>query len=93
MVVSSRCGDAVAMNRKRAAAAVLWFFAGWYAAAFVALLVGAPDVIGPFVGAALAVVFAGDPLGRIWTRRDVTETAAEPAAEHGSQTAEPIATR
>jgi hypothetical protein len=72
------------MTRKRVAAAILWFFAGWYAASFVAFLLGAPDVLGPIVGAVLAAVFAGDPFGRIWTPReaavDASSTGVEPVA-------------
>jgi hypothetical protein len=80
------------MNRKRIAAAILWFFAGWYAAAFAAYLLGAPDVLGPIVGAALAAIFAGDPLGRIWKPRE--QAAADPPAVEPPGTAvEPAATR
>jgi len=36
--------------KKRALAALLWFYAGWYAGAIVAFYVGLPDAIGPLVG-------------------------------------------
>jgi hypothetical protein len=81
------------MNRKRIAAAVLWFFAGWYAAAFAAFLLGAPDVLGPIVGLALAAIFAGDPLGRIWTPREAPVEATLSSPEPTTAVTEPIATR
>jgi hypothetical protein len=59
---------------KRLLAAVLWFAAGWYVGAFVAAYLAVPALIGPILGFAAAAVFAGDPLGVIWTRR------ADPAA-------------
>jgi hypothetical protein len=58
---------------KRLLAAVLWFFAGWYLGGYISLIFGVPEAIGPVLGIAGAVVFAGDPLGIIWTKR------AEPA--------------
>ncbi len=51
---------------KRIAAAFLWFFAGWSMTAFIAFLIGVPDVLGPVVGAAFAAIIAGDPRGIIW---------------------------
>lgn len=53
---------------KRLAAAVLWFFAAWYLGAWIALLMGVSEILGPILGIAAAAVFAGDPLGIIWTR-------------------------
>jgi hypothetical protein len=79
------------MNRKRIAAAILWFFAGWYAAAFAAFLLGAPDVLGPIVGAALAAIFAGDPLGRIWSPREPAVAADRPATDVPGTVAEQAA--
>jgi hypothetical protein len=58
---------------KRIAAGILWFLAAWYLGAWIALFLGVSDVLGPILGIAAAAVFAGDPLGIIWTRR------AEPA--------------
>jgi len=54
---------------KRIAAALLWFFAGWYAWALIAIAGDLTPLFGPVVGAALAAVFAGDPMHRIWTVR------------------------
>lgn len=57
------------MNKRHAAAA-LWFLAGWYLGAWVALLIGATELLGPALGIAAAALFAGDPLGIIWTSRE-----------------------
>jgi hypothetical protein len=54
---------------KRAVAAVLWFFAGWYLGAFVAFVLDVPALLGPVVGLVAAVLIAGDPFGLIWERR------------------------
>lgn len=53
---------------KRIAAGILWFLAAWYAGAWIALLLGVPEILGPILGIAAAAVFAGDPLGIIWVR-------------------------
>jgi hypothetical protein len=62
-----------AMN-KRIAAGVLWFLAGWYGGLYIAFFLGVSDALGPILGIAAAAMFAGDPLGVIWARR---ETAVE----------------
>ena len=51
---------------KRIAAAVLWFFAGWYAGAFLAYMIGVSDILGPVLGITAAALFAGDPFDVIW---------------------------
>ena len=52
------------MNKKRAAAAILWFFAIWTAGSFAAFAFGIPDV-GPVLGLiAGALVTFG--YGRVW---------------------------
>lgn len=56
---------------QRIAAAVLWFFAGLYLGGWLALLAGISDLIGPILGISAAVLFAGDPLGIIWSRHEV----------------------
>jgi hypothetical protein len=53
---------------KRIAAGILWFLAAWYAGAWIALLLGVPEILGPIMGISAAAVFAGDPLGIIWVR-------------------------
>lgn len=63
---------------KRIAAAVLWFFALWYLGAFIAFVLGVPDLLGPVLGLAGAALIAGDPLGVIWTRTTSESVTAEP---------------
>ena len=63
---------------KRAAAALIWFYAGWTAGAFVDYVAGMSGiVIGPVLGIVLgtaaAAIVAGDPRRLIWHR-------AQPAA-------------
>jgi len=53
---------------KRAVAAFLWFYTGWYAGAMVAAFIGISPVFGPLLGVAAAGLFAGDPMHVIWTR-------------------------
>ncbi len=54
---------------KRALAAILWFFAGWYAGALIALLLGMSPYFGPVLGTVAAALIAGDPFHLIWVRR------------------------
>jgi hypothetical protein len=53
---------------KRVAAAVLWFFAGWYLGSYVSAFMGQPDLLGPLWGACAAILIAGDPRHVIWDR-------------------------
>ncbi len=62
---------------KRIAAALLWFFATWYAWNIVAWAIGLPELAGPVIAAAVAAFVAVDPMHRIWSR---TKATAEPAA-------------
>lgn len=61
--------------KKRAAAALLWFYTGWYAGAFVAHILGISESIGPIIGATAAALVAGDPRHIIWTARPVSKPA------------------
>ncbi len=54
---------------KRLVATFLWFYAGWYAGAMVAWLLGVSPLLGPIIGTAAAALFAGDPRGLIWPKR------------------------
>jgi hypothetical protein len=54
--------------KKRALAAVLWFYAGWYAGAMIAEFLGLSPALGPIIGTAAAALIAGDPRGLIWKR-------------------------
>jgi hypothetical protein len=62
---------------KRILAAILWFYTGWYAGAFIAEFLGISPLFGPIVGAAAAALIAGDPRRIIWKRptRAVDPTA------------------
>ena len=70
---------------KRVIAAMLWFYAGWYAGALLAEFLGVSPLLGPLIGAAAAGLIAGDPRRIIWTSRAATTSvttateAAEPA--------------
>lgn len=55
--------------KKRALAALLWFYAMWYAGAMIAHVLGVSPVLGPILGAAAAAIVAVDPRGIIWDRR------------------------
>ncbi len=52
---------------KRVVAALLWFYALWYAGAMLTAFLGVPDLLGPIVGAAAAVLIGFDPRGVIWS--------------------------
>ena len=64
--------------KKRAVAAVLWFYCGWYAGAMIAHAVGISPVLGPILGAVAAGLIAGDPRGIIW-RPKAPQPTPEPA--------------
>jgi len=57
---------------KRVLAALLWFYAGWYAGAAIAFTLALPDLLGPVLGVAAAVLVAGDPRGIFWSRNSST---------------------
>jgi hypothetical protein len=69
--------------KKRVLAAVLWFYAMWYAGAMVATVFGLSPALGPILGTASAAIIAGDPRHIIWKSRpsksDASATAAQPA--------------
>jgi hypothetical protein len=71
--------------KKRILAGFLWFFAGWYLGAFLAFMVGVPEVVGPILGLTLAALVAGDPRHVIW------KATPGPAAgtDDGDQVTEP----
>ena len=65
MVGPSAVADAVLM-KKRAAAALLWFYASWYAGAMIASFLGVSQMLGPILGIAAAAIVAVDPRRIIW---------------------------
>jgi len=72
-------GTVPAMS-KRTIAAVLWFFAGWYAGSMLAQFIGVNDALGLILGVACAFLIAGDPLHVIWPSgsHDARKLTAEP---------------
>ena len=82
MVMRTRLADRGAM-KKRALAALLWFYAIWYAGAMVAHVMGLSPVLGPILGTAAAAIIAGDPRRMIWTRAIARDE--EPAASAAGQ--------
>jgi hypothetical protein len=54
---------------KRVVAGLLWLFAGWYAGAMIAFLVGLSVPLGLILGVGLAVFITADPGHRIWARQ------------------------
>jgi hypothetical protein len=77
MVRNGNAADARVM-KKRALAAVLWFYAAWYVGAMVANVLGVSGALGPIFGTAAAAIIAGDPRRLIWNRPRVI--TARPAA-------------
>lgn len=61
---------------KRAFAAILWFYTGWYAGAILAEFLGVSPALGPIIGAAAAGLIVGDPRRIIWTARSASAAAA-----------------
>ena len=61
---------------KRVLAALLWFYAGWYAGNLLADFTGVSMYLGPILGAAAAALMAGDPRQIIWNARAMSKHAA-----------------
>jgi hypothetical protein len=59
---------------KRILATILWFYAGWYAGATIAVFLGLSPALGPILGTAAAALIAGDPRRIIWTASPRTRT-------------------
>ena len=58
---------------KRVVVAVLWIYTGWTAGAFFEFIASQNGsvmnpALGPLLGMAAAIVFAGDPLRKVWQR-------------------------
>ena len=62
--------------KKRILATFLWFYAGWYAGAILAEMLGVSPLLGPIIGMAAAILVAGDPRRIIWTSRPALPAAA-----------------
>jgi hypothetical protein len=72
--------------KKRALAAVLWFYAIWYAGAMIAQVFGLSPALGPILGTAAAAIIAGDPRGIIWTKTPKDATPSRTSAGKAIQT-------
>jgi hypothetical protein len=53
--------------KKRIAAGVLWFYAGWVAGAMIAFVLGISPMLAPIVAAAATGLVVSDPRRLIWT--------------------------
>jgi hypothetical protein len=69
--------------KKRAFAALLWFYTAWYAGAMVAHVLGLSPALGPILGTAAAAIVAGDPR-RIIRARSARPAPAMPASQVGN---------
>jgi hypothetical protein len=72
--------------KKRVLAAVLWFYAMWYAGAMIATVFGLSPALGPILGTASAAIIAGDPRHIIWKSARSKEAAAPTAAQPAQTT-------
>jgi hypothetical protein len=61
-------GRIVSGMKKRIAAAILWFYAGWFVGAFVAFALALSPALAPIMAVAAAGFMAGDPARIIWSR-------------------------
>lgn len=57
--------------KKRIAAAVLWFYTGWFVGAFLAFALDITPALGPILATAAAAIVAGDPRRIIWCRPSI----------------------
>jgi len=72
--------------KKRVLAAILWFYAMWYAGAMIAQVFGLSAALGPILGTASAAIIAVDPRHIIWTKSNRTSTDSAPAASQPAPT-------
>lgn len=66
--------------KKRLLAAFLWFYAGWYAGAILADVLGVSPFLGPLIGAATAALIVGDPRRIIWSAKSIAPSIAANSA-------------
>lgn len=57
--------------KKRIAAAVLWFYTGWFVGAFLAFALNITPALSPILATAAAAIIAGDPRRIIWSRPSI----------------------
>ena len=68
--------------KKRIAAAILWFYAGWVVGAMFAFVTGLPPVLAPILATAAAAVVAGDPRRLIWSVAPRDDRSAPATSRH-----------
>jgi len=60
----------------------LWFLSGWTFGAFLTFAVGAPEVLGPMLGLAAALIVAVLPRAALtWTAQGAAKTGPQPTFE------------
>lgn len=64
--------------KKRIAAAILWFYAGWVIGALLAFAIGLTPALAPIIGTAAAAIVAGDPRRLIWSRAPARDDRTAP---------------
>jgi hypothetical protein len=64
--------------KKRITAAILWFYAGWFAGAVLAFAIGLSPVLAPILAVAASAIVAGDPRHMIWSRPATSAGRAAP---------------
>jgi hypothetical protein len=62
-------------NKKRVLAAVLWFYAGWYAGDMIASALGLGPAFGLIVATAASALITIDPRRVIWSPRVTSQPA------------------
>jgi len=62
-------------NKKRVLAAVLWFYAGWYAGDMIASALGLGPVFGLILATTASALITIDPRRAIWDRQVSSQTA------------------
>ena len=63
--------------KRRILAAVMWFYAWWYAGAIIADVFHLSPMLGPIMGAAAAALFVGDPRKIVWSPRGMDRARAK----------------
>ena len=62
-------------NTKRVLAAVLWFYAGWYAGDVIASFLSVGPALGLILGTASSAIVTVDPRRVFWARPFTNQTA------------------
>ena len=68
---------------KRLVAAGLWLYVYWYVGSMMAAMLKVPDLLGPTLGIAAALIIAIDHRKLVWTRRSPVQATSTTAASAG----------